>query len=107
MKGTIKSKADVERLFQRGRRSSSSLMTVIIYENGGLPVRYAFIAGKKLGCAPFRNRCKRVMRDAVRLLDLPVVGYDIAFVARRRVGHASQGEIVTQMSQSLSKLGVM
>lgn len=33
MKGTIKSKEDVERLFSQGRRSTSSSMTILVCEN--------------------------------------------------------------------------
>lgn len=108
MKGTIKSKEDVERLFQTGRRSSSSIMTVLVLENEDAPDgRCAFIAGKKLGCAPVRNRCKRVMRELARALGAPWKGYDVAFIARSRIAHEKHEKALAQTSKLLSKLGVL
>lgn len=108
MKGTIKSKIEMERLFQVGRRSSSYLMTVIVAERpGGSPQgRCAFVAGKRLGPAPLRNRCKRVMREAARELGGPWDGHDVVFVARRRVAHAPHGKLVSRMRGQLAELGV-
>ena len=94
MKGTIKSKEDVERLFSRGNTSS-------------IQGRCAFIAGKKLGTAPLRNRCKRVMREVARNIGAPFEGYDIAFVAKKKVAFEKHEEIMRQARRSLAKLGVM
>lgn len=108
MKGTIKSKEDVERLFSQGRRSTSSSMTILVCENeAGTIGRYAFIAGKKLGPAPFRSRCKRVMREVARSLGAPWEGFDVAFLARKPVAYKRHEEIVEQARKSLLKLGVM
>lgn len=109
MKGTIKSKDDVERLFRKGRRSSSYLMTVLsapASEIDGLG-RCAFIAGKKLGPAPVRNRCKRVMRHVAAELGAPWVGYDVAFIAHRGVATASHEECVEAMRKLLQKAGIL
>ncbi len=108
MKGTIKSKEDVERLFQAGRRSSSSLMTILVLENDANPEgRCAFIAGKKLGCAPVRSRCKRVMRELAKALGAPWKGYDVAFIARGRIAHEPHEKALAQTGRILSKLGVL
>ena len=108
MKGTIKRKEDIERLFQTGRRSSSSLVTVIKAENNQTELgRCAFIAGKKLGSAPTRSRCKRVMREAARELGAPWVGYDVVFVARRKVALVQHQVIVEKMKKQLMELDVV
>lgn len=108
MKGTIKSKEDVERLFSQGRRSTSSSMTILVCENeAGTTGRCAFIAGKKLGPAPFRSRCKRIMREVARNLGAPWEGFDIAFLARKPVAYKGHEEIVEQARKSLIKLGVV
>lgn len=107
MKGTIKSKEDVERLFQMGRRSSSSLLTVLALKHEGEnPGRCAFIAGKKLGSAPLRSRCKRVMRETSRELGAPWSGYDVAFIARKRIATEEHSRVVGQMRDCLAKLGI-
>ena len=108
MKGTVKSKCDVERLFQQGRRSSSYLMTVMSVPSSdeNAQGRCAFIAGKKLGVAPLRSRCKRVMRACAAELGAPFEGYDVAFLARSQIAPADHGKVVHDMRKLLSKLGM-
>lgn len=108
MKGTIKSKEDVERLFSQGRRSTSSSMTIIVCESESPNLgRCAFIAGKKLGPAPFRSRCKRVMREVARELGSPWEGYDVVFLARKPVAHENHDEVIRQARKNLTKMGVI
>ena len=106
MKGTVKSKEDVERLFRKGRRSSSYLMMVLCIDTD-TPGRMAFIAGKKLGCAPVRNRCKRVLRAAARELGGPWEGRDIAFIARRKVAFSDYDAVVASMRKQLEGVDVL
>lgn len=108
MRGTIKSKEDVERLFSKGRRSTSSSMTIIVCDSESPEIgRCAFIAGKKLGPAPFRSRCKRVMRELARTLGAPWKGYDVVFLARRGVAYGNHDELVGQARKNLVKVGVL
>lgn len=108
MRGTIKKKEDIERLFQSGRRSSSSSMTIIVLENSEQEKgRCAFIAGKKLGNAPFRNRCKRVLRQAARNIGAPIPGYDIVFMARRSAATKDHEKIEAEAKRLLGKLRII
>lgn len=108
MKGTIKRKEDIERLFQTGRRSSSSLVTVIEAVNTETPAgRCAFIAGKRLGSAPVRSRCKRVMREAARELGAPWSGHDVVFIARRKASIARHDDLVRKIRRQLAELDVV
>lgn len=108
MRSTIKSKKDVERLFSRGRRSTSSSMTVLVGKSDTPNVgRCAFIAGKKLGSAPLRSRCKRVMREVARELGAPWRGYDVVFLARKSVAYENHDEVVRQAKKNLARLGIV
>ena len=108
MRGTIKSKQDVERLFSRGRRSSSYVFTILEYEDTeNTAGRCAFIAGKKLGCAPLRNRCKRVMREVARELGAPWPGHDVAFIARKRVAVEPFEKVCKKAKSQLIEIGVI
>lgn len=109
MKGTIKSKTDMERLFRAGRRSSSYLMLVIAAPVQGSRElgRCAYVAGKRLGTAPLRARCKRVLREASRELGAPWAGSDVVFVARGKAAFARHGKLVSQMRKQLVELGVL
>ena len=106
MKGTVKAKDQVERLFQRGRRSSSYLVTVIALDRKDEAGRCAYIAGKKIGSAPVRNRCKRVLREAAREIGAPWEGKDVAFVARRAVAHEERGKLIRVLVKQLGEVGI-
>lgn len=107
MKGTIKSKQEIERLFKDGRRSSCRYCTILVAPSLNLRGRCAFIAGKKLGAAPLRSRCKRVMREAARELGAPWEAKDLVFIARAGVATATHGDVVHQMRRALQHGGVL
>ena len=69
--------------------------------------RCAFIAVKKLGVAPVRSRCKRVMRAVAQELGAPWSGYDVVFIARRRVSYAPHDAVVAQFRKMLEEQGVL
>lgn len=107
---TIKSSSDFERVFSTGKRIKGRLFTTIIAatpEQRGPSGRVAFAAGKRLGNAVLRNRCKRVMRAGVQRLDGPWDGWDVLFVARRQVAHADPEEIDELMKRALRRAGVL
>lgn len=92
MKNTIKNKAEIEKLFNVGRRFNSRHLTLIVLkfnnDGRGHDGRVAFIAGKKLGNAPQRNRAKRIMRHIANELNIGDVtdeGYKIVFLAKKGI----------------------
>jgi len=105
MKGTIKASAQITRLFQAANKTVGRNLLVFVQsygqrDHGG---RVAFIAGKKLGSAPLRNRAKRRMREAARLAGLPKAGLDVLLVARAGADHAQLASLVAQISQAIDK----
>lgn len=88
MRGTVKSKAEIDSLFKTGRRYKARgliLITNPTPEQRGPRGRVAFIAGKKLGKAPVRNKAKRLLRHAVARAGGAVPGMDMVFVAQGRL----------------------
>lgn len=69
--------------------------------------RVAFIAGKKLGNAVWRNRAKRRMREACREIGGPFSGYDVAFVAKKKATESDYAALVNHMLTGLKKTGVV
>ena len=69
--------------------------------------RVAFIAGKKLGNAVWRNRAKRRMRAICRQVGGPFPGYDVAFVARKRVNEITYENMINQVSRKLAETGLI
>ena len=99
----------MERLFREGRRSSSYLLSTLCYPSpAGFKDcgRMGFIAGKKLGVAPYRCRCKRVMRAAATELGGPWPGLDVVFIARSKTGRADHAKLVREMRKCLTELEV-
>ena len=95
---TIKSKQDFGRVFSGGKRANHRLvrMTVLRLSEGG-PARVAFVAPKRLGNAVYRNRCKRVLREAARIAGFPYEGYDVIFFATRDTHDSHPDEVASAM----------
>ena len=68
--------------------------------------RVAFVAGKKLGNAVHRNRCKRVLRAAVRRTCGPWAGHDVALIARSGVASAAAHDIDHALSSVITRAGL-
>jgi ribonuclease P protein component len=107
---TIKSSAEITHLFKEGRRVGTKDITLIVMRNEEEHDQYgraAFIAGKKLGNAVWRNRAKRRMRALCKELQGPFAGYDVLFVARRSVNEASFEEMKQKTEHALVKAGII
>jgi ribonuclease P protein component len=65
--------------------------------------RVAFIAGKKLGNAVWRNRAKRRMRALCRDLKGPWDGYDVIFLAKPRTNEDSYSKVLNVCNALLAK----
>lgn len=106
---TLTSPSDIDRLFKHGRRASQPLLVLLASSPGegrDARGRVMFVAGRKLGNAVVRNRCKRVLREAARRAGAPWPDQDVAFVARPGTSTASPQELDDALSRLLLKLGV-
>jgi ribonuclease P protein component len=106
---TLKAPSEIDALFKTGRRGSTDLMVVLsaITPTRRDPLgRVVFVAGKKLGGAVMRNRCKRVLRDAVRRAGGPWDGFDVALVARAKAATAPPAALDGALREGLLKAGV-
>lgn len=101
---TIKSKRDFGRVFHEGKRAGHRLVRITAHQrNGGGPTRVAFVAPKRLGTAVFRNRCKRVLREAARVADLPQEGFDVLFFATRNTHDAHPDDVARAMGLTMRR----
>ncbi|MDD5799850.1 MAG: ribonuclease P protein component [Coriobacteriales bacterium] len=106
---TIKSRTEFEKVFSGGRRYNHQLVRITVLRDAGDEGdchRVAFVAAKRLGNAVFRNRCKRVLREASRMCGLPVQGADVILFATRRTHDASPAEVSVALAALLRKAGV-
>ena len=104
---TIKSKRDFEKVFSRGKRFNSSLLRIRVarHDEGGTG-RVAFVAPKRLGNAVFRNRCKRVLREAARACDMPIEGYDVILFSTQATHDSSPEPVAAELRKMLEKAGI-
>lgn len=103
---TIKSKRDFERVFSRGRRYNDALLRIRVAQREGSPGRVAFVAAKRLGNAVFRNRCKRVLREAARLCALPADGCDVILFSTAQTHDSSPELVAASLRRMLSRAGI-
>lgn len=82
----LRRSADFERLRQVGRAQQHRLMLVSVTPNDLPDNRYGFIVSKSLGKAVTRNRIRRLLREATRLLHPRLhPGHDVVIIARRPI----------------------
>jgi ribonuclease P protein component len=106
---TIKSTREIDTIFRTANRIAHPLLIALISstpEGRGQDGRVAFVAGKKLGGAVWRNRSKRVMREAVRRAGGPWPGYDIAVMARVGTATADADALDAALAGIIDRAGV-
>lgn len=113
----IKSSEEISLLFSSGDRIHTPYLTFIVgsrakkaireEEQRGPEGRVAFIAGKKLGNAVWRNRAKRRMRSLCRDLGGPWSGKDVVFLAKSRVADASYSKVFDTCRDVLDRSDVL
>jgi putative membrane protein insertion efficiency factor/ribonuclease P protein component len=130
MKGTIKSKDQITKLFEQGQKFTCASMLALYLPRLDSPTmpqpvqadpqaepqadlqadpqtpigRVAYIGGKKLGAAPLRSRAKRRLREAAALQGAPWNGYDVVLVARKGAIEGDFSKIQADMARFANKL---
>ena len=105
----IKSSADISRVFKEGRRYGFGSTALMVLKNDGQHGqrgRVAFVAGKKLGNAVWRNKAKRRMREAYRALGGPWSAHDVIFVAGRRTNDLDFKRMLADYRKALDEAGL-
>jgi ribonuclease P protein component len=77
---------DFKRVRRDGKSNAHPLIVLIATENQLSITRVGVAAGKKVGNAVKRNRAKRLMRAAARVLHPQIKsGYDLIIIARKPI----------------------
>lgn len=96
------------RLYKTGKSVVTPLFVLYLRKNGLDKNRLGITTSKAVGKAVQRNRCRRVLREAYRLLEPELrTGYDVILVARTRTGQVSMNAVKDMLQSVLERQGAM
>ncbi len=108
---TIKENNTFRRLYRSKKCYVYPKIVVYVTKNRLGVFRYGITAGKKVGKAVSRSRCRRVIRAALDVYKDELMnvrcGYDVVFVARAKTVKCKSTELVQPIGESLKKSGVI
>ena len=96
------------RLYGKGRTAVSGSAVVYYRQNNLHKNRLGLTSTKKIVCAVKRNRARRVIREAYRLLeDRLKVGYDIVIVARTKATSVTMFAVKSDLERAFRTAGLI
>lgn len=105
---TLTENRDFRRLYHKGKSYVSPVVVTYVMKNRRKCVRIGITTSKKTGKAVKRNRSRRVIKEAFRLLSNEVSpGYDFVFVARAKTPFVKMGDVLAAMKSQLKGAGVL
>jgi ribonuclease P protein component len=107
--GRLKQRAEFLRVAAQGRKAPTHgvVLQALPRDNTEL-VRVGFTVTKKVGNAVIRNRTRRRLKEAARLLlqDRPVSGFDLVLIGRNHTRGRPFLELQDDIRRALKKAGV-
>ncbi len=104
----LKTNTDFRRAYTRGKSYTNPALVAYVIKNRAGLCRVGITASKKIGNAVQRNRARRVIKEAFRLIEFPILGnFDIVFVARSKTVYKKSTEIYGIMLDMLKKAGII
>ena len=105
----LKRRAEFLRVAAKGRKAPAPglVLQALLREDEG-PVRLGFTVTKKVGNAVIRNRTRRRLREAARLLlqESPCLGADLVLVGRDTTRSRPFPALIEDLRRSLARLSV-
>jgi len=105
---TLCKQGEIDRLFKTGRRTRGTHMFVVVADSPCAQGRALFPVGRKVGKAVVRNRVRRRLREAYRLL-LPRLreGLDVAMVVYPSAAEVGYWDLQAELTRLLTKAGAL
>lgn len=105
----IKKRRDFLRAAQRGKRAARPGMVIQALPGTGAPLRLGFTVTKKVGNAVVRNRTKRRLREAARLVlgATPPEGWDVVLIGRDETRARPFAQLQGDLRGALRQVGVV
>jgi ribonuclease P protein component len=109
----LKRRAEFLRVAAKGRKAPMPGLVLQALDRGDdAPARLGFTVTKKVGNAVVRNRTRRRLKEAARLLlaEQPVTGADLVLIGRdgtrKRDFRALQADIARALAKTMARTGV-
>ncbi len=100
----LRNRNEFKQVYEQGRYLSNALISLHFYPREDQAHRIGFTAGKRLGCAVTRNRCKRRLKECYRLYrEEAPCGFDIIVVARKGMVAAEWSKIVNAFRELMRR----
>lgn len=100
----LRSSADIAAVLRGGRQRAGRL--AVVYARAAThegPARVAVVASRKVGSAVARNRAKRLLREAVREVELSP-GSDVVLVARSGSASSTAAQVGAEVRELAAEL---
>ena len=107
-KEVLRKQRDFDSVYKKGKSVPDKYIVVFFRKNRLSYCRTAFLASKKVGNSVYRNRARRLMKEALRLSEkeLPC-GYDFIFVARKSICSAKCQQVQKSMNSALRRTSII
>lgn len=104
----LRRSADVKRVYDEGKSWAHPLLVLIVRPNELGFSRVGVTASRKVGGAVERNRVKRLLREAARLLypEFETRGWDVMLIARPRLVEVNEAEVERALLSLLDRAGL-
>jgi ribonuclease P protein component len=107
MPARLTRRAEFVRAAREGRKAASGHLVLQALRQPGEATRLGFTATKKIGNAVARNRAKRRLRAAARIVlgAAGAPGYDLVLIARNETGHCPFPALLSELEAALRRTG--
>ena len=100
---------DYRAVYDGGLASRAPALVCLALARAGAPTLVGIVASRKVGDAVRRNRAKRRLREAVRVVwpELGDTGWHVVVIATAATGTLDFGDLVEALRHGLSQVGVL
>jgi ribonuclease P protein component len=102
----LRRQKDFDNVFRKGRSWNNELLVLRSLPNDLPHNRYGFITSKRLGKAVVRNRTRRRIREAVRVLPL-AQSWDVVISTKTKAATADFHELRASIIDLLTRAGLL